>query len=135
MRAFLTTSWNYGGGNVNAIPFNSVSFDTNSAYNTTTGKFQPTIAGYYHVIGRLYFSGGSSGHDARILKNGITSITTQNASVTYNISSESSATVTDIVYLNGTTDYIQIATFGSLATVVAGDSGGTLTSFTCALTS
>lgn len=132
MRAYLSSNWSYGGGNINAITFNQISYDTNNFYNTTTGKFQPTIPGYYLVIGKLYFNGGSSTHDTRILKNG-TTFSYAVACAFYNDTLSSVGSVSDIVYLNGTTDYIQIGTFGSLATTII--AGSDVSTFTCMLTS
>lgn len=31
------------------VPFNAVDFDTNSFFNTSSNRFQPTMAGYYNI--------------------------------------------------------------------------------------
>jgi hypothetical protein len=90
----------------------SVTFDTASAFSTGTGRFTPQVAGYYQVT--AYADFGSTGIaaspviSALIFKNG----------VVYNFGgcATSSGTfpavsVTDIVFLNGTTDYITCGAF------------------------
>jgi hypothetical protein len=43
------------------IPFNATEIDTSSAFNTTTSRFQPTMAGYYHVTVAAYMNGTAAG--------------------------------------------------------------------------
>ena len=105
--------------------FSSPTFDTASAFNTSTGKFQPTVAGYYQINVKVdYGSGGvgaASSIDAGISKNG----TNYNYSGCANTSSGSFPAVMccDIVYLNGSTDYVQAQAYQN--------SAGTATAVTC----
>ena len=85
------------------IQFNTKEFDTNSNYdNATNYRFTPTVAGYYQVnisIGSLSstFSGTNL---TAVYKNG--TIFKANGLTTYGAS-----TVCFIIYLNGSTDYIE----------------------------
>lgn len=88
------------------IAFNTEEFDTNSNYDTSTSRFTPTVAGYYQVNATLGFGGMTSGGAfLSIYKNG--------SSFKYGNLYTASAvgilsTVNTLVYLNGTTDYLEI---------------------------
>ena len=80
-------------------------FDTNSNFASST--FTPTVAGYYQINASVWGSAATSMSyaGALIYKNGSLS------SYTYvpNWSgSAASASVTDVLYLNGSTDYIEL---------------------------
>ena len=102
-----------GGGTMSTgaftvIPFNSATFDTSSYYSTSTYKYTPLIAGYYQI--NVAFCAATSAateqYIALIYKNGSVysgaGFYTTAASLT-----GSSADLSDIVYCNGSTDYIQ----------------------------
>ena len=83
-------------------------FDTNSNYdNATNYRFTPTVAGYYQVSGTVdasasaaYTQGGVS-----LYKNG--SIFKRGSFA--NIGSQS--TISSLIYLNGSTDYVELYAF------------------------
>ncbi len=91
--------------------------DTNSwlnpqnYYDNTTGRFTPKTAGYYNIVGRV--SSNSSGFvSTAIIKNinsGSPKLVAYNVNDGGQISSEVSATV----YMNGTTDYLNVAMYGN----------------------
>jgi hypothetical protein len=91
-------------------------FDTAGAFNNTGSTatlnglsvpayaFMPPVAGYYQINGNMTLSASSGIISNSILKNGSVisgSTTPLNASYT-------GSSVGNIVYLNGTTDYIQL---------------------------
>lgn len=92
---------------VTKIQFNAEDFDTNSNFDSTTNyRFTPTIAGYYQLNLQLTLDNNGSGayYEAFIYKNGSvykhTSATGQTLnSIAINLS--------EIIYLNGTTDYVE----------------------------
>lgn len=107
---------NNGGANfsfsnsvITKIPFDTEDFDTDSFFdNTTNYRFQPTIAGYYQIIVQAHISYTVTGGNVPIsfiYKNGSqysrTGVFYSTASI-YGMS-----TLTDIVYLNGSTDYVE----------------------------
>jgi len=102
--------------------FSSPTFDTASAFNTSTGKFQPTVAGYYQINVKVdYGSNGvaaASSIDAGISKNG----TTYNYSGCANTGGGSFPAVMccDIVYLNGSTDYVQAQAYQNSSSTATG---------------
>jgi len=80
------------------------SIDTDNAL--TDGKFMPSVAGYYQISGSLYSS--SNPHANRIIseihRNGIKMTEGSNNTVERAYISS----VSELVYLNGTTDYIEL---------------------------
>lgn len=83
-------------------------FDTASAFDSTTNyRFTPQVAGYYQVNGAVNFAPSATGFRfINIYKNGSNIKTGQNitgAAINY-----TQITVAAIVYLNGSTDYIEL---------------------------
>ena len=92
-------------GAATKILFASEDWDTNSNFASST--FTPTVAGYYQInaIVRATFGTTATGSGITIYKNGAA------WSVNNAIASSSTGTYTaisDIVYCNGSTDYIEI---------------------------
>lgn len=86
--------------------FSSEDFDTAGAFNTSTGRFQPAVAGYYQLSGMVSYA--SNGIDATyiscdLLKNGSLG---SSASVPANPVAYPRVSHSDLFYLNGSTDYI-----------------------------
>ena len=83
-------------------------FDSNSCYDTSTYRFTPTVAGYYQVNGHVGCYQPSAQVLCAIYKNGsihkwgtyINRLTTGSADMDTGVSS--------VVYLNGSTDYIEL---------------------------
>ena len=88
------------------ISFQTEEFDTNSNFdNATNYRFTPTIAGYYQVTGCAWM-GGQPQQRVTVWKNGTyyrTGHVTANGGG-YN----NSSFVSCLVYLNGSTDYIEL---------------------------
>lgn len=97
--------------------FSSEDFDTDGFYDNATGKFQPSVAGYYHVTGQVTVATAesSSNYYTKIRKNGTTAIASGIINkIDIGASNEGdSSTLCCIVYLNGTTDFIEITCLGS----------------------
>lgn len=104
----------------------SETFDTASAFSISTGRFTPTVAGYYEINARVSYS--SDGITATYVgvvlgKNGDQyALSSVGSSAGYPTMS-----VSDVVYLNGSTDYVQVGTkhnaSGSAISVSAAISG------------
>lgn len=90
------------------IQLNAELFDTANCFDSTTNyRFTPNIAGYYQLNGNISFSGSASGYvQISIYKNGTGyqqgSIAPNNTAV------GGQCSVSAIVYLNGTTDYVEL---------------------------
>ena len=89
---------------------NTLDYDTASCFNTSTNRFQPNVAGYYQINGTV--SGYSTNTSlvasyVFLYKNGTTVF---GASYIINLPSSLllQCSTSGIVYLNGTTDYIEL---------------------------
>jgi hypothetical protein len=92
-------------------------FDTNSCYDTTNYRFTPNVAGYYFVKVANWFATGTSGVSAAIYKNG------SSLHQEYDYQSGGlTARCESLVYLNGTTDYIEAYFFQSTGSTQSLDS-------------
>ena len=110
------------------IAFNAENFDTNSNFDSTTNyRFTPTVAGYYQVNANAGFTTGSG--QINIFKNGSNYQT--GVEVTYNVSLGGHFSINDLVYLNGSTDYIEIYTYLTSGTSIT--SGDTNTAFSASM--
>lgn len=92
------------------IQYQTERFDTNSNYdNTTNYRFTPTVAGYYQVNASLGVGASPTGVYTQIFKNGSLYEGSYDAGHT-----TLTSTVSSLVYLNGSTDYIEI--YGNFGT-------------------
>ena len=105
------------------IVFDVVQFDTDNAYDHTTNyRFQPTIPGYYRINVQIAPSAAYTSQYflASIYKNGVSVIEGNPNSGT---SSLSRSQANGLVYLNGSTDYVEAYAFqnsGGNITIVNG---------------
>jgi hypothetical protein len=83
------------------MQFNTAEFDTDTIFDSTNNRLIPKVAGYYQVNGVVQFASSISGVQCRIYKNGSTY---KNG---VNMGSGQVATANTIMYLNGTTDYVE----------------------------
>lgn len=94
------------------INFNTEEFDTNSNYDVSTSRFQPTVAGYYTVDGGMEYSDATAAYiNVVVAKNG----TTYKGGVNTAIAGNYRVYVNCLVYLNGSTDYVEIYGFANKA--------------------
>lgn len=110
------------------VAFNAETFDTNSNYDPTTNfRFTPTVAGYYQINSTVAFTTGSG--QLALYKNGSNYQT--GLEVTYNASLGGHIPINDLVYLNGSTDYVEIYVYLTSGTTIS--SGETNTSFSASM--
>ena len=100
-------------------------FDTTNAFDATTNyRFQPTVAGYYQINGTVAFATTSYMVGVGIYKNG--------SANTYGSQAVSLiATASCVLYLNGSTDYVEL--YATSATTQNTQTGNALTSLSGAL--
>jgi len=109
-------------GTLTKIQMNNEMFDTNNNYDPTTNyRFTPTVAGYYQVSGSVMFTNNTNnvGAYTSIAKNGTS---TACVSSTANSGMYSGACASILLYLNGTTDYVEL--FASPQNGAASVNGG-----------
>ena len=93
------------------VALNVEDFDTNNCFNTANSRFTPTVAGYYQFNGILYFNGTGSYTGCSIFKNGSLAVS---GSTTNANTGEVFSSVSALIYLNGTTDYVELYGFSVL---------------------
>ena len=106
---YCQASQSIANGTATTVLFNSEVFDTDSAYTTSTGKFQPQTAGKYYLYTVLRNDGATYEVNTRITKNGSDVV---GDNITDNTGSESSVTFTT-VDLNGSSDYVIVTVYQS----------------------
>lgn len=87
------------------LQFNTEEFDTASCYDTATYRFTPNVAGYYQVSANAYLPNANQIYnELGIYKNGsrVKEGPSNSAAGSYVIN------ITCLMYLNGTTDYIEL---------------------------
>ena len=90
---------------VTKITLTNEVFDTNNNFASST--FTPTVAGYYQISGVFWFGASTTATDANanIYKNG--AFYSQTRAGAYS-GTQASCPFSDIVYCNGTTDFIEL---------------------------
>ena len=98
------------------VLFTSVDFDNNSAFSTTNSRYQPTIAGYYDIssIAKLETPTASSLNILALYKNG--SIDIELVRFVSPGLSDANLSGSTVVYLNGSTDYVELYVYSSSTT-------------------
>jgi hypothetical protein len=89
---------------VTTINFDSETFDTNSNFNTSNGRFTPTVAGYYQINLSISLQTVSS-IMIMLYKTGSHYLTCVGTGIAG--ASNSTGTLACVVYMNGSTDYLQ----------------------------
>lgn len=102
-------------------------FDTNNFFNATTHRIQPTIAGYYQFNGSVRLTVPKEDLLCSIRKNGTLPLTGSQVSggaVAYE------SNVSGVLYMNGTTDYVELVGYHSsiFSTTIVGDAYNTFLS-------
>jgi hypothetical protein len=107
------------------VVYTNKTFDTNSYFdNVTNQRFQPLVAGYYQ-LNTTVLSGNTSGVSCvlGIYKNGSLYNQTSKSSTAFN----TGANLSVLLYLNGSTDYVETWCYYTSSTTLGSD--GTTTIF------
>lgn len=110
------------GGVTTKVTFDTETFDTNS--NFASNAFTPTVAGYYQINVNLGF-GSTGSAQVNLFKNG--SLVQNAVAITYNASIGGVMPLSCMVYMNGSTDYLEVYTYSTAGITV--NSGATNTQF------
>ena len=100
-RAYGGTTTSLPNNTVTKVNLTSEEFDTNN--NFASSRFTPTVAGYYYISGAVHVSSGALLLNPRLYKNGSNYAAGQAVS-----GSAVASTVAALIYLNGTTDYVEL---------------------------
>jgi hypothetical protein len=100
--AYLPNTQSISAGTWTKIQYNTENFDTNSNYDTANYRFTPTVAGYYQVSASGALNASATYLYMAIYKNGSAVAVSPFAA-----SGGVGGVVVGLIYLNGTTDYIE----------------------------
>lgn len=122
--AYLSANQLITAGTWTKLQVNVEEFDTNSCYdNVTNYRFTPTVAGYYQVSGGIdaTSSASYSSNAVSVFKNGtlLKRGSASNVGITQ--------TISILVYLNGSTDYVEL--YGYVNGTTTRFSGGSDTGY------
>lgn len=101
--AYRSTSLAGTHGAFVTILFDTAVFNEGGSYTPASGRFQPSLAGYYHLDARVQVDGLMELICA-IFKNG-----GEHVRGTYG--TQYNSVVSGLVYLNGTTDYVDVRAY------------------------
>ena len=106
--ATRTADQTFSNSTFTKLQANTETFDTNSNYDPTTNyRFTPTVEGYYQINGNISFGGSTSGYcQIGIYKNGAAYV--YGSGIPNNNSVGGQVFVASVVYLNGSTDYVEL---------------------------
>lgn len=108
--AYPVSALNFSNGATVKVNLNTKSFDTNNCFDSATNyRFTPNVAGYYFVTANMTLSGSgwSNGYtNAYIYKNGSAVLQANTQQPTNG--NWAGASVSGLVYMNGSTDYIEM---------------------------
>lgn len=131
-RAFSSSAQSVTTGVLTKVALDTETFDSDNCFDSTTNyRFTPTVAGYYLVVGFVRGNGTSITIAAAVIyKNGTELV----RGTQYNMSSGNSSVahmeVVDLIYMNGSTDYLEL--FGSVS-ATSPTMGSTTASLACRL--
>jgi len=104
------SAWASGSASISSntwtkIALDTETFDTNNCFDSTTNyRFTPTVAGYYQINGRAGISGttGVTTCYLAIYRNAVRYKRGSDAGIA------GTSNISDIVYFNGSTDYVEL---------------------------
>jgi hypothetical protein len=108
------------------------SFDTDSAFNTTTCRFTPQVAGKYFITASVYGPDLAANFNGILLsKNGSSDLNSSSNTGNLDITAIDFLSVNGIITLNGTTDYVSIIVNqqAGVSKNIGGSSGASISFF------
>jgi hypothetical protein len=104
--AFQSAATSIVNATVTKVLFGNETFDTNA--NFASSRFTPTVAGYYQINANVTINAGVGTNIVFIYKNGSEYLRGGRVQTT---SSPAGMTVAAVIYMNGSTDYVEIYAF------------------------
>jgi hypothetical protein len=127
-RAYLSSGQTITTSVRTKVTLNATTFDTTSSFNTSTNRYTPSVAGYYFLTASAALTGGTlTAIVIAIWKNG-SEVT--NTAFLGSPGSGSTYGATDLIYMNGTTDYLELYVQINASGTPAVSAGSTLTYLT-----
>ena len=135
--AYLSANQTITGSTYTKVQFNTEEFDTNNNYdNSTNYRFTPTVAGYYQINTSVNMESTSNTTSCvlTIYKNGVEF--KRGGQINFGSAGNASffqTSVASLIYLNGSTDYVEVYGFIVAGGTVRFNGGQALTWFSGSL--
>lgn len=112
-RAYSGSNQTGSSGTYVKIQINTENFDTASCFDTALYRFTPNVAGYYQVTAAVQIGGtGLNNSVSNLYKNGSSY---QFGQYLPSASSPNISVLSSLVYMNGTTDYLELYATGAVS--------------------
>ena len=107
-RAYRNAAQNIDAPLNTKVRIDTISFDTEGVVNIANSRIIPNLPGYYIVMGNVRAISVPEGRmvNAMIYKNG--ALVTYGTHVNQGAAGYSSSSASDLIYMNGTTDYLEL---------------------------
>jgi hypothetical protein len=126
--ATVSTNQSISANTATKVAFDTKTFDTNTNFSTVNNRFTPTVAGYYQATISIYTSTSGVGvYQVLFYKNG-----SLYKSPIYNVANATAAVManaTSLIYMNGSTDYLEAYWQSQNASTIGGAAGTAYTEF------
>ena len=116
--AYMSANQSLSATTFTKMQCNTEEFDTASCYDTSLYRFTPNVAGYYQVNGNIE-TVGAVGSLVSVYKNG--SLSKRGVNITVGAYTYGSV-VSTLMYLNGSTDYIELYAYAASSATLVGNS-------------
>jgi len=110
--AYSPTNGTFSENVYTVVTFGTKQYDTASAYNTSNGRFTPQVAGYYW-IGCSFEHNATTRQIVRIIKHSSSNEDYYMWDTPLSTSVGVDLTASTLMYLNGSTDYVDVQIYGS----------------------
>ncbi len=122
-RAYRNAAQNINAASGTKVLIDTISFDTEGVVDTTNSRITPSLPGYYQVSAQVFVKGIPDGVlvVANIFKNGIG--VSGGSGVRGGALGVGGSVASDLIYMNGTTDYLELCAYNSHTSALALDVG------------
>jgi hypothetical protein len=122
--AFQSSAQTVSAGTTTKVQLQTEEFDTANCFDSTTNyRFTPNVAGYYQVSFAVRTDAGTiSALHATVFKNGVGA---KSAQFTNTALAAFMGSASALIFLNGTTDYIELHTYSGHSVALAASAAGT----------
>jgi len=105
--AYMSSNASFTSGTTTKVTLDTEVFDTANCFSSS--RFTPNVAGYYQINGKIRVTGTGCTASVNIYKNGSQNIIGSYISPTGSVAF---SVVSTVLYLNGTTDYVELFGYG-----------------------
>ncbi len=122
-RAYRNAAQNIDAKSSTKVLIDTISFDTEDVVDIANSRITPSLPGYYQVSAQVYISSVPSGERilTNIYKNGIG--VSAGSGVKSGAQGDGGSVASDLIYMNGETDYLELYAYNTHSSALALDAG------------